>query len=123
VATHIAEKLHAYTLPRLRPNSRVKDLPDIALLATAGDIESVTLRQAIDRTFEHRATHPVPTALPDPPLTWGAIYERIAENDGLQWKTLAKVTRATQDFLNPVLAGESLTWKANTCAWVPVEIG
>ena len=26
--THIAEKLHAYTMPRARPNSRVKDLPD-----------------------------------------------------------------------------------------------
>ena len=26
---HIAEKLHAYTLPRERVNSRVKDLPDI----------------------------------------------------------------------------------------------
>lgn len=35
VETHIAEKLHAYTLPRPRPNSRVKDLPDIALLAEA----------------------------------------------------------------------------------------
>jgi hypothetical protein len=33
---HIAEKLHAYTLPRKRENSRVKDLPDIALLAQVG---------------------------------------------------------------------------------------
>lgn len=35
IETHLAEKLHAYTMPRARPNSRVKDLPDIALLATA----------------------------------------------------------------------------------------
>jgi hypothetical protein len=34
IETHIAEKLHAYTMPRKRPNTRVKDLPDIALLAT-----------------------------------------------------------------------------------------
>ncbi|MCP4663074.1 MAG: nucleotidyl transferase AbiEii/AbiGii toxin family protein [bacterium] len=121
MATHIAEKLHAYTLPRRRPNSRVKDLPDIALLATAGDIESVTLRQAIERIFEHRATHSVPEAVPDPPGTWGPVYERIAANDGLQWKTLADVTRAVQDFLNPVLAGESLTWKADEYAWSPSE--
>ncbi|MFY9826715.1 MAG: nucleotidyl transferase AbiEii/AbiGii toxin family protein [Thermoanaerobaculia bacterium] len=33
IETHIAEKLHAYTMPRTRPSSRVKDLPDIALLA------------------------------------------------------------------------------------------
>jgi hypothetical protein len=32
IETHLAEKLHAYTLPRARPNSRVKDLPDLALL-------------------------------------------------------------------------------------------
>jgi hypothetical protein len=29
--THLAEKFHAYTLPRERENSRVKDLPDMAL--------------------------------------------------------------------------------------------
>src|SRR5277367_4588955 len=31
VETHIAEKLHAYTMPRERPNTRVKDLPDICI--------------------------------------------------------------------------------------------
>jgi hypothetical protein len=40
--THIAEKLHAYTLPRERENSRVKDLPDIALLATTGTFRRPT---------------------------------------------------------------------------------
>jgi hypothetical protein len=34
IETHIAEKLHAYTMPRARPNTGIKDLPDIALLAT-----------------------------------------------------------------------------------------
>jgi hypothetical protein len=29
VETHLAEKLHAYTLPRTTPNTRVKDLPDL----------------------------------------------------------------------------------------------
>lgn len=121
VETHIAEKLHAYTLPRRRPNSRVKDLPDIALLATARDIDSAILREAIERTFEHRGTHPVPPAVPDPPSAWEPVYERIADNDGLQWKTLADVTRAVQDFLNPVLGEESLTWNADTSTWLPPE--
>jgi hypothetical protein len=40
VETHIAEKLHAYTMPRARPNTRVKDLPDIALLATTGPLDA-----------------------------------------------------------------------------------
>jgi hypothetical protein len=69
IETHIAEKLHAYTMPRARPNSRVKDLPDIALLATIQPLEARRLRMALERTFEFRATHPVPSSLPDPPQT------------------------------------------------------
>jgi hypothetical protein len=40
VETHLAEKLQAYTMPRHRPNTRVKDLPDIALLATARTLDA-----------------------------------------------------------------------------------
>lgn len=119
--THIAEKLHAYTLPRKRPNSRVKDLPDIALLATARDIDGAALRAAIVRTFEHRATHPVPASVSEPPGTWAPIYERIATNDGLRWRTLDDVMQAVQSFLDPVLAGvsagASLRWHAESYAW------
>ena len=39
IETHIAEKLHAYTMPRPRPNSRVKDLPDLALLASVRPLD------------------------------------------------------------------------------------
>ena len=52
--THIAEKLHAYTIPRPRPNTRVKDLPDIALLAGVREIEPANLRAALDRILEDR---------------------------------------------------------------------
>jgi len=117
--THIAEKLHAYTLPRERPNSRVKDLPDLALLATARDIDGAALRAAIDRTFEHRATHPVPESVPAPSAAWAPVYARIASNDGLEWQTLEEVTRAVQSFLNPVLAGELGTWTVKGWAWRP----
>jgi hypothetical protein len=70
VETHIAEKLHAYTMPRARPNTRVKDLPDIALLATADTLDADQLRAALQQTFEFRGTHMLPTSLPDPPGTW-----------------------------------------------------
>ncbi len=58
---HIAEKLHAYTLPRPRENSRVKDLPDLALLAQIGPLEGVAVRKALDATFAFRKTHPLPS--------------------------------------------------------------
>jgi len=45
VETHLAEKVHAYTLPRDRPNSRVKDLPDLALLGTIRSLEATRVRR------------------------------------------------------------------------------
>ncbi len=65
--THIAEKLHAYTLPRKTANSRVKDLPDMAILASARDLSSETLHSALDQTSFRRSTHPLPLAVPAPP--------------------------------------------------------
>ena len=44
IETHIAEKLHAYTMPRIRPNTRVKDLPDMALLGTTNQLDAGRLR-------------------------------------------------------------------------------
>ncbi|MBI3928947.1 MAG: nucleotidyl transferase AbiEii/AbiGii toxin family protein [Armatimonadetes bacterium] len=45
---HLAEKLH--TLPRPRPNSRVKDLPDIALLAGIRALDALELRRPLEWT-------------------------------------------------------------------------
>ena len=64
IETHIAEKLHAYTMPRQRPNTRVKDLPDMALLATAQPIDGKRLRKAFEQTFVFRKTHALPSSLP-----------------------------------------------------------
>jgi predicted nucleotidyltransferase component of viral defense system len=116
---HIAEKLHAYTLPRERPNSRVKDLPDIALLASLRSIEAQNLREAIRETFSHRATHPVPPALPDPPEGWSPVYERMALEDGLPWSTLGELVEAVRQFLNPVLDREAATgrWDGKRWTW------
>lgn len=111
--THVAEKLHAYTLPRSRPNSRVKDLPDITLLASARVIDARVLRTAIDKTFSYRATHPVPARLPPPPSGWVPAYARMAEADGLPWRDLDSVMSAAASFLDPVLSEaprRSLRW-------------
>ncbi|HEY6922835.1 MAG TPA: nucleotidyl transferase AbiEii/AbiGii toxin family protein [Steroidobacteraceae bacterium] len=117
IETHIAEKLHAYTMPRVRPNTRVKDLPDIALLATAGSLESATLRAALESTFTFRATHPLPSSLPDPPANWLTPYVEMARENGLSWATLDQVTTAVGTFLNPVLAGAGGVWLPAAWAW------
>lgn len=115
--THIAEKLHAYTLPRTRPNTRVKDLPDIALLATVRDIDGAGLRAAIDQTFEHRATHPVPSSVPEPPAAWVPVYARLVANDKLRWHTMEGLTAAVRSFLDPVLEYRLETWDSDAWAW------
>lgn len=118
VETHLAEKLHAYTMPRQRPNTRVKDLPDLALLATTRRIEARVLREAIATTFAHRNTHSIPTALQDPPDVWKPVYEALAREDELAWKTVAEVVAAARGFLNPVLAtDDDVVWEPTSWEW------
>ena len=117
VETHVAEKLHAYTLPRQRLNSRVKDFPDLALLASVRPIEAAALRATIDRTFEKRATHHVPSVMPQPPTEWEPTYARLAESDALAWKTLDELTDRVRRFLDPVLDDPSGSWDPQDWSW------
>lgn len=117
VETHIAEKLHAYTMPRTRPNSRVKDLPDIALLARTKRIDSKRLREALEQTFGFRRTHQLPLMLPDPMPAWSHAYEAMARNDQLEWPTLADVTSAARGFMDPVLEAEAFDAKWQPARW------
>jgi predicted nucleotidyltransferase component of viral defense system len=117
--THIAEKLHAYTMPRPRPNSRVKDLPDMALLARVRPIDAQVLRHAIEHTFHHRAVHAVPEALPAPAEAWRVPYGRIASSDRLRWPDLDSVTEAVRGFMDPVLLGHTGTWDPTGWTWTP----
>jgi nucleotidyltransferase AbiEii toxin of type IV toxin-antitoxin system len=116
IETHIAEKLHAYTMPRARPNSRVKDLPNLALLATAQPIDANRLRAALEQTFTFRKTHTLPVSVPAPLDAWRAPYESMAREALLAWATLEEVTKAAQAFLDPVLAG-SLDAALDPAAW------
>lgn len=118
IETHIAEKLHAYTMPRARPNSRVKDLPDIALLASARTVDARRLRAALEQTFGFRKTHELPRSMPAPLPAWANPYSAMAENDQLRWATLGDVTAAAQAFLDPVLDGSlDAEWNPETWRW------
>jgi hypothetical protein len=117
IETHIAEKLHAYTMPRARPNTRIKDLPDIALLATTRPLEAVQLRSALERTFEFRATHSIPSSLPDPPANWSIPYREMARANELAWTTLEQLTTAVTGFINPLLADSGRIWRPAEWKW------
>ena len=79
-----AEKLHAYTLPRLgRANTRVKDLVDIVLLIERTELNFTRLPKAIRETFQRRKTHAVPMTLPSPPTSWSVPFAEMASECGL----------------------------------------
>ena len=123
IETHLAEKLHAYTMPRARPNTRVKDLPDLALLATAQPLDAKRLRQALDQTFTFRKTHALPAAVPSPIAAWIAPYAAMAREDQLVWTTLDDVAGAVQAFLDPVLAGGlDARWEPARWGWRPRRV-
>jgi hypothetical protein len=117
--SHIAEKLHAYTMPRARENSRVKDLPDIALLAKVRELDAGHLRQALEQTFAFRKTHNLPISVPEPPSSWIQVYRRMAEEDELDWKTLSDLLVAVRAFLDPILGNEAVSgrWRPEMWAW------
>lgn len=121
--THVAEKLHALTMPRERPNSRVRDLPDLALLASSGEFDGAELREAIETTFAFRGTHAVPSSVPDVPERWRGQYRRLAAENALQWTELDEVLQAVRAFLDPVLAGCDLRWSPDRWSWREAEDG
>jgi hypothetical protein len=116
--THIAEKLHAYTLPRKRPNSRIKDLPDLGLLAGSRLLDAERLRGALEQTFTFRATHELPQRLPEPPIGWARPYAALARGDQLAWPSIEDIVFAARAFLDPVLQGHAVrTWDPSTWSW------
>lgn len=78
-----AEKLHAYALPRKKPNTRVRDLVDMTLLIKSGTLNKKRTVEAVQATFKRRKTHPVPAALAAPPAAWTEPFADLARECGL----------------------------------------
>lgn len=119
--THLAEKLHAYTLPRARVNTRLKDLVDMPLISEALDRRTAAeLREAITQTFGFRDSHSVPASLPPPPREWLAPYDRLRAEEALPWLDLDELHAAAKALLDPVLGGEHGAWSASEQRWLPL---
>ena len=55
----------------------------MALLLGQGRLNPERLADAIYATFERRKTHPVPSALPDPPEAWARPFAALAKECAL----------------------------------------
>lgn len=117
---HIAEKVHAYTRTyEGGPSSQVKDLADLAAIATQFPMDALRLRSAFVSVFDARRTHPLPAAFPPPAREWTIAYRQIAGELGLDGDVAAGFEQVRR-YLDPVLAGDvrrGIRWDPLQAAW------
>jgi predicted nucleotidyltransferase component of viral defense system len=97
-----AEKIHAYTLPRERENSRTRDLIDLILLIQQGLPPKERVLRALHATFDRRATHPVPKKLEPPPENWRETYAASATEYNLSVSTIEAAHNYLSDYWKTV---------------------
>jgi predicted nucleotidyltransferase component of viral defense system len=78
-----AEKLHAYTQPRGRENSRVKDLIDMLLLVKEDRMSASKLMEISNATFKKRESSLFPPKFDAPPESWRRKFAEIANECGI----------------------------------------
>lgn len=118
VAQHVAEKLHALTLPRDVANSRARDLVDLAWFSRQFTFGSGALIDACVATFARRATHVWPPSVSNPPADWEKPYGRWRAELGLQDRTPRDAVASIESFLDPVFAGvRDLRWDPSRSTW------
>jgi hypothetical protein len=100
----VAEKLHAYTRTYESGGStRARDLVDLLLIREHERLDPVALRDAVQRTFDRRATHAIPERLPRPPRELAVSYRREATQVRVA-SDLEEAHRLVAEWLDPVLA-------------------
>jgi hypothetical protein len=116
---HIAEKVHAYTLPHPSgEGTRVRDLVDLLLIAGHASFQFRPLQQAMAATFTSRQTHVIPDLLPEPPEGWRVPFRALAREVGLAWSDLTLGFAAAAAFMDPVLRSEDRgTWEPSNWMW------
>ncbi|MBM3526376.1 MAG: nucleotidyl transferase AbiEii/AbiGii toxin family protein [Alphaproteobacteria bacterium] len=117
---HVSEKVHAYTRGYGQSgtaSTRVKDLVDLALIASASSVTADRLSRALRETFGQRGHHELPGALPRPPADWRVPYARLATEVGLAAELVRGYELAAR-LLDPVLSGD-----LGPAAWEPAAHG
>lgn len=85
LADQIAQKLHASTHPRIVADikqNRAKDVIDILMLRSLGQLDPGEVRVAAESIFRARSAHEWPPAIPNYPAGWRATMEQLAEENG-----------------------------------------
>jgi hypothetical protein len=120
VTQQLAEKLHAYTLPRTAENTRVKDFVDLIAIALTESVDGDRLVASVHATFDLRATHGIPGALPSPPNSWTTPFSRLVTPLLTErGSDLAAGSQIAARFWNPILAAERTDghWNPGELIW------
>jgi predicted nucleotidyltransferase component of viral defense system len=118
VAQQLAEKLHAYTLPRHVENTRAKDLADMVWLTRHHAFSSDALIEAAKATFTRRASHSWPPVPAEPPAAWARQYASLRKEMALEPATAREAHEVLIEFLQPVLMGtRGRRWDPTRRSW------
>lgn len=88
------------------------------LISEIATLDFGRLRDIIVRVFEMRATHELPSSLPDPPKDWSRPYRKLASEVGQDPDALVGHRQASA-FLQPILCNEPgfQTWDPERREW------
>jgi hypothetical protein len=101
----LAEKLHAYTLPRSAVNTRTKDFVDLVVIPAVESVDGTALLSSVQATSEARGSHPIPAALPAPEPSWAQPFRALmAHVPAAPTVDLDEGFSRTSRFWAPVLA-------------------
>ena len=126
VTVALADKFCAlYELHDAKPSSRVKDLVDIVVYATTGDVDGGDLQERLHREITVRKLNPIESfALP---MGWGESqtrqYKKLAGQTGLDsvYQDMTAAAKLAGDLFDPALAGTcaDMRWCHEARSWKP----
>lgn len=125
VADHLADKLCAIIATyapegQRASSSRVKDLVDVAIIATTQTIDAESLRVAVLTNASMRQlTLPERFAVPDP-IGWAARYPRVAAEAPDPVIDYTTAVRLASHNFDPILGKTATgTWDPSRQVWIP----
>jgi hypothetical protein len=119
LSQHIAEKVHAYVRPHVTgPNTRVRDLVDLVMIARHCSVDGAKLHEALQATFAARDQGALPARLPEPPTEWRIPFKALCMEVGLGELDPVQAIAQVRVFLEPALAGaDARIWSPAQQAW------
>lgn len=104
LSEQVAQKLHACTAPKTS-STRARDVLDILLIETLGQLDYAATLISAQRVFQERATHDFPPQFIIPP-PWRPELEALAEQIGFSALTAADIERMFRETIQRIAASE-----------------